>query len=72
VLADSLSMPVKSFIPKFRAEFEDHVRLGRCPFEENGAPLHVTGSDGDAHASAAASKNHANARAPEADAEADN
>ncbi len=32
VLADSLSMPVKSFIPKYRAEFEDHVKLGRCPF----------------------------------------
>jgi NADH-quinone oxidoreductase subunit F len=34
VLADSLSMPVKSFVPKFRAEFEDHVRLGRCPFRD--------------------------------------
>jgi NADH-quinone oxidoreductase subunit F len=32
VLADSLSMPVKSFTPKFRAEFEEHVRLQRCPF----------------------------------------
>lgn len=32
VLADSLSMPVKSFIPKFRDEFEAHVKLGRCPF----------------------------------------
>jgi len=34
VLADSLSMPVKSFVPKFRSEFEDHVRLGRCPFKD--------------------------------------
>jgi NADH-quinone oxidoreductase subunit F len=34
VLADSLSMPVKSFIPKFRAEFEDHIRLKRCPFRD--------------------------------------
>jgi NADH-quinone oxidoreductase subunit F len=34
VLADSLSMPVKSFVPKFRAEFEEHVRLGRCPFRD--------------------------------------
>lgn len=34
VLADSLSMPVKSFLPKFRGEFEDHVRLGRCPFKD--------------------------------------
>jgi NADH-quinone oxidoreductase subunit F len=38
VLADSLSMPVKSFVPKFRSEFEEHVRLGRCPFKDkNGA-----------------------------------
>ena len=35
VLADSLSMPVKSFIPKFRDEFEAHIKLGRCPFREN-------------------------------------
>jgi NADH-quinone oxidoreductase subunit F len=34
VLADSLSMPVKSFVPKFRSEFEDHIRLGRCPFKD--------------------------------------
>jgi NADH-quinone oxidoreductase subunit F len=34
VLADSLSMPVKSFLPKFRSEFEDHVRLARCPFKD--------------------------------------
>ena len=27
VLADSLSMPVKSFVPKYRAEFIEHVRL---------------------------------------------
>jgi NADH-quinone oxidoreductase subunit F len=34
VLADSLSMPVKSFVPKYRSEFEDHIRLGRCPFKD--------------------------------------
>jgi len=33
VLADSLSMPVKSFVPKYRAEFEEHVKLGHCPFK---------------------------------------
>ena len=33
VLADSLSMPVKSFVPKYRDEFEAHVKLGRCPFK---------------------------------------
>ena len=34
VLADSLSMPVKSFVPKFKDEFVEHVKLGRCPFRE--------------------------------------
>jgi NADH-quinone oxidoreductase subunit F len=31
VLADSLSMPTRGFINKFRSEFEDHIRLQRCP-----------------------------------------
>ncbi|HYB89427.1 MAG TPA: NADH-quinone oxidoreductase subunit NuoF [Candidatus Binataceae bacterium] len=39
VLADSLSMPVKSFIPKYRAEFEEHVRLARCPFRDGEGKL---------------------------------
>ncbi len=34
VLADSLAMPVKSFIPKFREEFEAHIKLQRCPFRD--------------------------------------
>ena len=34
VLADSLSMPVKSFVPKFKDEFIEHVRLKRCPFRD--------------------------------------
>ncbi len=34
LLADSLSMPVKSFVPKYREEFETHVRLGRCPLKD--------------------------------------
>jgi NADH-quinone oxidoreductase subunit F len=51
VLADSLSMPVKSFIPKYRAEFEEHVRLGRCPFSE-GAPLNLTAAADGAAAGA--------------------
>ena len=33
VLADSLSMPVKSFLPKYREEFEAHIKLGHCPFK---------------------------------------
>jgi NADH-quinone oxidoreductase subunit F len=37
VLADSLSMPVKSFIPKYRDEFEAHIKLGRCPFKDGSA-----------------------------------
>jgi NADH-quinone oxidoreductase subunit F len=31
VLADAAAMPTKSFVQKFRPEFEEHVRLGRCP-----------------------------------------
>jgi len=31
VFADALAMPVKSFVTKFRGEFEEHVRLGKCP-----------------------------------------
>lgn len=32
--ADALAMPVRSFITRFRAEFEAHITLGRCPYEE--------------------------------------
>ena len=31
VLADSLSMPVKSFVPKYKDEFIEHVKLGAVP-----------------------------------------
>ncbi len=31
VFADALAMPVKSFVTKFRSDFEEHMRLGRCP-----------------------------------------
>ena len=31
VLADALAMPVRSFVAKFRDEFDAHVRSGRCP-----------------------------------------
>ncbi|HXW83019.1 MAG TPA: NADH-quinone oxidoreductase subunit NuoF [Candidatus Binataceae bacterium] len=37
VLADSLSMPTRGFITKWRSEFEDHIRLGRCPFKARAA-----------------------------------
>jgi NADH-quinone oxidoreductase subunit F len=34
VLADSLSMPAKSIVTKFKDEFVEHIRLGRCPFRD--------------------------------------
>jgi NADH-quinone oxidoreductase subunit F len=36
VLADAAAMPTKSFVSKFRDEFVEHVRLGRCPFRPLG------------------------------------
>ncbi len=33
VLADSIAMPVKSYVSKFRDEFEAHIKLRRCPFK---------------------------------------
>ena len=32
-LADGCAMPVDSIVRKFRNEFEEHIRLGRCPNE---------------------------------------
>jgi NADH-quinone oxidoreductase subunit F len=46
VLADALAMPVQSFIPKFRQEFEAHIREQRCPFR--GVP--AVSSDAPGHA----------------------
>jgi NADH-quinone oxidoreductase subunit F len=31
-LADAAVMPIQSYITKFRDEFLDHVRLGKCPY----------------------------------------
>jgi len=31
-LADGCAMPIESIVHKFRSEFEEHIRLGRCPF----------------------------------------
>jgi NADH-quinone oxidoreductase subunit F len=36
LLADAAAMPVKSFVSKFRSEFEQHVALGHCPQAPNG------------------------------------
>ena len=30
-LSDAAAMPMEAFVRKFRDEFEEHVRLGRCP-----------------------------------------
>jgi NADH-quinone oxidoreductase subunit F len=35
LLADAAAMPVKSFVAKFRNEFEEHVALGHCPQRSN-------------------------------------
>jgi NADH-quinone oxidoreductase subunit F len=32
-LADGCAMPIESIVKKFRHEFEEHIKLGRCPFE---------------------------------------
>lgn len=34
VLSDALAMPIQSHINKFRHEFEEHVKLGKCPLEK--------------------------------------
>ena len=31
-LGDAAAMPIASYVDKFRAEFQEHVDLGRCPF----------------------------------------
>ncbi len=35
-LADASAMPVRAFVTKYRAEFEQHAALGRCPFRPAG------------------------------------
>ena len=39
VLADAAAMPVKSFVSKFRPEFEAHLRHGGCPQQPAVMPL---------------------------------
>ena len=31
-LGDAAALPVHSFVVKFRQEFEEHIRLGKCPY----------------------------------------
>jgi NADH-quinone oxidoreductase subunit F len=47
-LADAAAMPVRAFVTKYRAEFEEHARLGRCPLAGQGpqraeSPAHAHG-----------------------------
>ncbi|OGQ27496.1 MAG: NADH oxidoreductase (quinone) subunit F [Deltaproteobacteria bacterium RIFCSPLOWO2_02_FULL_50_16] len=46
VLSDALAMPVKSFLAKFKNEFEEHISLGYCPhrasFRTSGAPTYLS------------------------------
>ncbi len=44
VLADAAAMPVISFVKKFRDEFIEHVKLGRCPLRSAGAPISAAAS----------------------------
>jgi NADH-quinone oxidoreductase subunit F len=30
-LGDAAAMPVQSFVKKFRSEFEEHIKGGKCP-----------------------------------------
>ena len=32
VFADALAMPALSYVAKFKTEFEEHIKLGRCPY----------------------------------------
>jgi NADH-quinone oxidoreductase subunit F len=47
-LADGAVSPIQSSLKYFRDEYEEHVRLGRCPFEERPAVSAVTPSESGA------------------------
>lgn len=38
LLADAAAMPVQSFVRKFRAEFDEHLRVGHCPRKDATRP----------------------------------
>ncbi|MEE9270587.1 MAG: NADH-quinone oxidoreductase subunit NuoF [Candidatus Krumholzibacteria bacterium] len=38
VLADSIAIPARSYIEKFRHEFDEHVKQKRCPYDSARAP----------------------------------
>jgi len=37
-LSDAAAMPARAFVTKYRAEFEEHAALGRCPFRSVAEP----------------------------------
>src|SRR5437867_3579429 len=37
-LSDAAAMPARAFVTKYRAEFEEHAALGRCPFRPIAEP----------------------------------
>jgi len=43
-LGDAAAMPTISIVKKFRNEFDEHVKLGECPFEVRGSVLGTRGS----------------------------
>src|SRR5437660_9358491 len=49
-LADGAVSPVDSSIKYFRAEYEEHLRLGRCPFQPEPEPVGVLEARGDGFA----------------------
>jgi len=46
-LADGAVSPIDSSIKHFRDEYEEHVRLGRCPFKEEPSRLVAVGTAGE-------------------------
>jgi NADH-quinone oxidoreductase subunit F len=44
-LADGAASPINSSIKFFREEYEEHVRLGRCPMQEGPAEPPLAGWD---------------------------
>jgi hypothetical protein len=42
-------MPARSIVTKFKDEFVEHIRLGRCPFRDRGAKPAAHGAE-PAHA----------------------
>jgi NADH-quinone oxidoreductase subunit F len=46
VFADAAAWPIQSYITKFREEFEEHIRTGKCPAALTPHPLPLTADSG--------------------------